>query len=97
MRYRVWGDGLPEINVEAESLEEALKKGQEVNKGYIGITPTGNTPQDRYNKKSMRKVAVKFHKEKDKEIIDMLESSEEGMAPLIKRLLREELERRKNS
>lgn len=93
MRYKAFGESLPGIKVEAETANEAIEEARKINTGYVGVTPLGQSPQARYNKKNTRQFVVKLNYKTDPDILEMLEN-EPNKQGLLKRLLYEEYERR---
>ena len=90
MKYRVFGDSLPDLTIEAETVNTALIKARQVNQGYNGVTPIGQTPQDRYNRKQTKLVNIRFNIKSEKDLIAHLEA-QPNKAGYIKSLIRKDM------
>lgn len=90
MKYKAFGDSLPDLTIEAETVNTALIKARQVNQGYNGVTPIGQTPQDKYNKKNTKIMALRLNYKTDKDIIEYLETLP-NKAGYIKSLIRKDM------
>lgn len=95
MKFKVWGESLPELTLEGESANAVLLKAKRVNQGYMGVTPIKETPQDRYLKNKTKQIALRFNIVSDADIIEFLETVPNKQG-LIKKLIRDELNRNKS-
>lgn len=90
MKYKVFGDSLPDLTIEAETVNTALIKARQVNQGYNGVTPIGQSPQDKYNKKNTKLLTIRINFNTEKDILDHL-NAQPNKAGYIKHLIRQDM------